>query len=105
MDELESEWWMKGTLFSPDNPPMALWSTRLKPISVVFTLPEQALRQVQGQNSAGEMTVLAVDRDNKTILDERKFTVIDNQIDTSTGTIRMKTTCQTQSSCFGLDSW
>ena len=44
--------------------------TQLKPISVVFTLPEQALRQVQGQNSAGEMTVLAVDRDNKTILDE-----------------------------------
>jgi len=66
--------------------------TQLKPISVVFTLPEQALRQVQGQNSAGEMTVLAVDRDNKTILDEGKLTVIDNQIDTSTGTIRMKAT-------------
>jgi multidrug efflux system membrane fusion protein len=38
------------------------------------------------------MTVLAVDRDNSTVLDEGKLDVIDNQIDTSTGTIRLKAT-------------
>jgi multidrug efflux system membrane fusion protein len=38
------------------------------------------------------MQVLAVDRDNKTKLDDGKLTVIDNQIDASTGTIRMKAT-------------
>jgi multidrug efflux system membrane fusion protein len=38
------------------------------------------------------MTVLAVDRDNRTVLDEGRLAVIDNQIDTSTGTIRLKAT-------------
>jgi multidrug efflux system membrane fusion protein len=66
--------------------------TQLRPISVLFTLPEQSLRQIQARQSQGEMTVLAVDRDNRTTLDEGKLTVFDNQIDTSTGTIRLKAT-------------
>jgi multidrug efflux system membrane fusion protein len=64
--------------------------TQLKPISVVFTLPEQSLKEIQTQMSSGAMTVLAVDRDNSTELDEGKLAVIDNQIDTATGTIRLK---------------
>jgi multidrug efflux system membrane fusion protein len=70
--------------------------TQLKPISVVFTLPEQALNDIQGHQS-GEMKVLAVDRDNKTVLDEGVLSVVDNQIDTTTGTIRLKATFQNQS--------
>ena len=82
---------------------------QLRPISVVFTLPEQSLREIQkhdgalradpppdgrteGGSSPQQMTVLAVDRDNHTVLDEGKLAVIDNQIDTSTGTIRLKAT-------------
>ena len=64
--------------------------TQLKPISIVFTLPEQSLREIQRHQTQSEMTVLAVDRDNRTVLDEGKLAVIDNQIDTSTGTIRLK---------------
>ena len=65
--------------------------TQLRPISVVFTLPEQDLRQIQEQLTAGhELSVLAVDRDNRTTLDKGKLSVIDNQIDTATGTIRLK---------------
>jgi membrane fusion protein, multidrug efflux system len=66
--------------------------TQLRPISVVFTLPEQKLKQIQSHQSQGQMLVLAVDRDNHTTLDEGKLTVFDNQIDTSTGTIRLKAT-------------
>jgi len=84
---------------------------QLRPISVVFTLPEQSLQEIQkhlspqasqrdpaptgrgdGPVSQEQMTVLAVDRDNSTVLDEGTLAVIDNQIDTSTGTIRMKAT-------------
>jgi multidrug efflux system membrane fusion protein len=65
--------------------------TQLHPIYVVFTLPEQYLGQIRVHQS-GPMTVLAVDRDNSTVLDEGKLDVIDNQIDTSTGTIRLKAT-------------
>jgi len=64
--------------------------TQLRPISVVFTLPEQSLGEIQQQLAQGDMTVLAVDRDNTNVLAEGKLAVVDNQIDTTTGTIRLK---------------
>jgi membrane fusion protein, multidrug efflux system len=66
--------------------------TQLKPISLVFTLPEQTLGDIQKESSPSDITVLAVDRDNSTSLGEGKLAVIDNQIDTTTGTIRLKAT-------------
>ena len=66
--------------------------TQLKPISVVFTLPEQSLREIQREQAQGPMTVIALDRDNSTQLDEGQLAVFDNQIDTTTGTIRLKAT-------------
>jgi multidrug efflux system membrane fusion protein len=67
--------------------------TQLRPISVSFTLPEQNLNVVQQRQATGEpLTVLAVDRDNRTVLSEGKLAVIDNQIDISTGTVRLKAT-------------
>lgn len=66
--------------------------TQLKPISVVFTLPEQSLREIQPQQAQGPMTVVALDRDNTTQLDVGQLAVFDNQIDTTTGTIRLKAT-------------
>lgn len=67
--------------------------TQLRPISVVFTLPEQVLSKLQdNQGAAGDRSVLAVARDNSKALGEGKLTVIDNQIDTTTGTIKLKAT-------------
>jgi multidrug efflux system membrane fusion protein len=67
--------------------------TQLRPISLLFTLPEQNLGAISKQTKPDEgLTVLAVDRDNKTVLDNGHLTVIDNQIDSTTGTIRLKAT-------------
>jgi multidrug efflux system membrane fusion protein len=66
--------------------------TQLHPISVVFTLPEQALNEIQKEMSSNDITILAVDRDNITQLGEGKLAVVDNEIDTTTGTIRLKAT-------------
>jgi len=67
--------------------------TQLQPIFVVFTLPEQNLGEIHKHTATGEqMTVLAVDRDNQTVLDEGALTVINNQIDTTTGTIELRAT-------------
>jgi multidrug efflux system membrane fusion protein len=66
--------------------------TQLHPISIVFTLPEQSLGQIHQQQAQGPLKIRALDRDNKTVLDEGTLTVVDNQIDTSTGTIRLKGT-------------
>ena len=62
--------------------------TQLRPISVVFTLPEQALPKLQ--DHATNFTVLAVSRDNTNVLAEGKLAVVDNQVDTTTGTIKLK---------------
>ena len=65
--------------------------TQLRPISLLFTLPEQNLGAITRQARPDEgLAVLAVDRDNKTVLDNGHLAVIDNQIDSTTGTIRLK---------------
>jgi multidrug efflux system membrane fusion protein len=66
--------------------------TQLQPISLIFTLPEQDLGKIQREMSASSepMKVLAIDRENNDVLDEGTLAVIDNQIDTSTGTIKLK---------------
>ncbi len=66
--------------------------TQLRPISVVFTLPEQTRFGIQTQMAAGELQVTAMGRDNRTVVEEGKLAVIDNQIDTTTGTIKLKAT-------------
>lgn len=59
--------------------------TQLKPISVVFILPEQALGPVQQvcQGADPDLTVLALDQGGTNVLGEGKLAVIDNQIDMS----------------------
>jgi multidrug efflux system membrane fusion protein len=64
--------------------------TQLRPIFVVFTLPEQDVGIISRKMAEGPVTVLALDRDNKTILDTGTLSVIDNQIDATTGTIKLK---------------
>lgn len=67
--------------------------TQLRPISVVFTLPEQVLQKLQDNQPAGsDYHVLAVSRDNTNTLGEGKLAVIDNQIDATTGTLKLKAT-------------
>src|SRR5213080_3006515 len=56
--------------------------TQLRPISVLFTLPEQVLSKVQdNQGAETNYTVLAVSRDNTNVLAEGELAVVDNQID------------------------
>lgn len=64
--------------------------TELKPISVLFTLPQQQLGQVNRALSAGAVTVEALAADGRTAVDRGTLQVVDNQVDQSTGTIRMK---------------
>ncbi len=67
--------------------------TQLRPITVVFTLPEQSLQSILQQGGdPREMRVSAMDRANKSALGEGQLAVVDNQIDQATGTIRLKAT-------------
>ncbi len=67
--------------------------TQLQPISVLFTLREQDLVDIKKAGGATtDFKVLAMDRDTTTVLDTGALAVIDNQIDQTTGTIRLKAT-------------
>ena len=65
--------------------------TQLKPISVVFTIPEDNLPAVLGRMNGGhQLTVDAFDREQKVKLATGTLLTVDNQIDPSTGTVRLK---------------
>ncbi len=64
--------------------------TQLQPIAVLFTLPEDNLPEVAHQMSKGELQVVAYSRDDVTKLATGKLLTIDNQIDQSTGTAKLK---------------
>jgi multidrug efflux system membrane fusion protein len=65
---------------------------QIQPISMIFTLPEDTLPQIQQQTAKGGLTVLAYSQDDKTQLDEGKLLLVDNQIVQTTGTIRLRAT-------------
>ena len=64
---------------------------QMKPIGALFNLPQQQLRAVKAGQERGSMKVLALDSDNVTVIDSGQLEVIDNQVDPTTGTVRIKT--------------
>jgi membrane fusion protein, multidrug efflux system len=64
--------------------------TQLQPISILFTLPEDQLPTVAQHMQRGPLEVEAYSRDDQTKLASGKLLTIDNQIDQSTGTGRLK---------------
>jgi membrane fusion protein, multidrug efflux system len=67
--------------------------TQLQPISVIFTLPQDQLQQVLVKlRGGGQLPVEAYDRDDLTKIADGKLATIDNQIDPTTGTYKLKST-------------
>jgi multidrug efflux system membrane fusion protein len=66
--------------------------TQVQPISVVFTLPQDSLDQVIDAKSKGPVKVEAFKRDDVTPAGDGTLALVDNQIDASAGTIRLKAT-------------
>jgi multidrug efflux system membrane fusion protein len=65
--------------------------TQVQPITVVFTIAEDDLSQVQAQMRHGQkLTVQAFDRTQQTKIAAGKLLTTDNQIDTTTGTVKMR---------------
>jgi membrane fusion protein, multidrug efflux system len=73
---------------SDTNPMLIL--TQLHPIAVIFTLPEDVLPKVAQQMKHGTLEVDAFSRDDQTKLATGKLLTIDNQIDPTTGTAKLK---------------
>jgi multidrug efflux system membrane fusion protein len=79
-----------GNVIHPTDANGLVVVTQLQPISVIFTLPETDLPQIQQQLAKGPLTVEAYSQDNTIKLDEGKLDFIDNEILQTTGSVRFK---------------
>lgn len=80
-----------GNYVTPSEPNGLLVVTQLKPITVVFALPEDQIPPIIDQMHAGKtLAVTAYDRSHTTQLATGMLQSIDSQIDTTTGTVKLK---------------
>ncbi|MDP9132337.1 MAG: MdtA/MuxA family multidrug efflux RND transporter periplasmic adaptor subunit [Nitrospirota bacterium] len=80
-----------GNIVRANDPTGLLVITQLQPITVVFTLAEDHLPAVLERLKAGmQLTVEAFDREQKRKIATGTLLTVDNQIDPTTGTVRLK---------------
>ena len=63
---------------------------QIEPIAVIFTAPEDQLPYINEAQATSPLKVIAITTDGKKPLAEGKLAVINNQVDTTSGTIRLK---------------
>jgi multidrug efflux system membrane fusion protein len=81
-----------GNIISPANTSGVVVVTQLEPISLIFTLPETVLPQIQQQqqNTKGPLKVVAYSQDDRVKLDEGTLGLVNNEIVQTTGSIQLK---------------
>jgi membrane fusion protein, multidrug efflux system len=71
--------------------------TQMQPITVIFTISEDSLPQVISQMHKGQsLEVQALDRSQNRLISKGKLATLDNQIDTATGTLKLRATFTNQ---------
>jgi membrane fusion protein, multidrug efflux system len=79
-----------GNMVHASDPNGLLVITQLQPIAVIFSLPQDNLQAVSQHMSKGKLAVDAYSRDDQTKIATGFLTTIDNQIDVTTGTGKLK---------------
>ncbi|HEX7790500.1 MAG TPA: efflux RND transporter periplasmic adaptor subunit [Afipia sp.] len=64
--------------------------TQLQPIAIQFSLPQQQIVRVNAASAKGALSVDVFGNDGKTVVDTGKVSGIDNQVDQTTGTVKVK---------------
>jgi multidrug efflux system membrane fusion protein len=80
-----------GNLVTANSSTALLVVTQIQPVTVIFTLAEDSLQQVLQQMRGGKaLEVDAYDRTNTKLIAKGKLITVDNQIDTVTGTVKLR---------------
>src|ERR1700721_955763 len=82
----------EGNIIHPTDANGLVDLTQIQPISLIFTLPQTTFPEIQQEMEKGTVKVLAYSQDEKIKLDEGELLLIDNQINQTTGTIRLRAT-------------
>ncbi|MBZ5644457.1 MAG: MdtA/MuxA family multidrug efflux RND transporter periplasmic adaptor subunit [Acidobacteriia bacterium] len=80
----------QGNMIHASDPTGLVVITQVQPIATLFTLPEDNLQDVIQHMKSEELGVEAYSRDDQTKLATGKLVTVDNQIDPTTGTVRLK---------------
>jgi membrane fusion protein, multidrug efflux system len=64
--------------------------TQLQPIAILFSLPQQQIVRVNAASAKGTLAIDVFGNDGTTVADTGKLTGIDNQVDPTTGTLKLK---------------
>jgi multidrug efflux system membrane fusion protein len=79
-----------GNIVKPSDTTGLVVITQIRPISVFFSLPQQEVAALNRGMAEGALPVQAMASDGKTPVDSGRVQVIDNQVDQTTGTVRIK---------------
>jgi multidrug efflux system membrane fusion protein len=82
----------EGNIIHPTDANGLVDLTQIQPISLIFTLPQATFPEIQQEMARRPVKVLAYSQDEKIKLDEGELLLIDNQINQTTGTIRLRAT-------------
>lgn len=85
-----------GNIVHASDPNGMVVITQVQPIAVVFTLPEDDLPAVQSEMLRRQLFVEGYSRDNNTRLASGQLQTMDNQIDQTSGTIKLKAVFENQ---------
>jgi membrane fusion protein, multidrug efflux system len=80
----------EGNIVHASDPAGIVVITQIRPIAVLFNLPQQRLAQVNAAFSESPLPVEVIGADNKTVVEKGRLVVVDNQVDQTTGTVRLK---------------
>jgi membrane fusion protein, multidrug efflux system len=80
----------QGNIVHPSDATGIVMITQVRPIAIIFTLPQQQLSQVNKAAAKGTLAADAMGGDGKTVVDRGTLQVVDNQVDPTTGTVRLK---------------
>ena len=83
-----------GNIVHASDPTGILSITQITPISVIFTAPESELPAISEALKAGSLAVTALSSDGKRTLAQGTLSLIDNEVDVASGTIRLKANFQ-----------
>ena len=81
-----------GNIVQPSSTTPIVTITQIQPISVVFTLPQKDVPDVQAAMAKGALTTVAYGQDDRTKLDEGTLLLVNNTINQSSGTAQLKAT-------------
>ena len=79
-----------GNVVNPSDVNGVASITQIAPIDVVFAVPQDRVGDLKTPSGAAEIKVTALDRNRVAVLEAGSFASLDNQIDTTTGTVKAK---------------